>query len=345
MHTPRGWSRAAFVLGGIALLGTAPGCAELPTRPAERFAPPVRGITIVDWTANGYATPTASVSLGTLSAAGANTVVVLVTGYQADAHAEAVRESDPRTPTPASVQQLVGAARALGLRVVIKPHVDLDDGAWRGHIGPANPAEWFDSYRAFVVPWASLAQSLGVEQFVVGTELAGTIGHEVEWRRTITAVRAVFRGDVLYAASWDEAGRVPFWDALDLVGVDFYFPVTDRHDAGRLEMLAGWQPWLDRLERLHRQTGRDILLTEIGYRSIDGAGMAPYAFQTGAALDLGEQADLYWASLQATGDQAWVRGLYWWNWPADGSGGPQNTDYTPAGKPAAGQLAATWGGT
>jgi hypothetical protein len=125
--------------------------------------------------------------------------------------------------------------------------------------------------------------------------------------------------------------------------VDAYFPVANRPDAGRLELLAGSQ--LDRLHLLHRQTGLGILLSEIGYRSSDGAGMAPYRFASGARLDLGEQADLYWAALQATGDQSWIRGLYWWNWPADGSGGPQNTDYTARGKPAARELASTWGGS
>ena len=316
------------VLGAALLASAALGCEKLPTGPVERFTPPLRGITFVDWTADGYGTATATASLDALEATGANTMIVIVTAYQADAGAATVRAGDPRTPMASAVQQISDATRARGLRVTLKPHVDLDDRSWRGRIAPPDPAAWFQSYRAFILPWAALAQSLGASQFVVGTELAGTLGQAAEWRRTIAAVRAVFSGEVLYAASWDEAAKVPFWDALDLVGVDFYFPVAGRRDAGRLELLAGWQPWLDRLHLLHRQTGRDILLTEIGYRSVDGAGMAPYAFGSGAALDLGEQADLYWAALQATGDQHWIRGLYWWNWPADGSGGPRNTDFT-----------------
>ncbi|MEK7329368.1 MAG: hypothetical protein AAB113_01060, partial [Candidatus Eisenbacteria bacterium] len=292
---------------------------------------------------DGYARPEATASLARLAATGANTVAILVTAYQSDASASEIRTDDPRTPTPTAVAQTVRAAAALGLDVLLKPHVDVDDGSWRGRIDPADPERWFASYAAFVREWAALAESSGVDAFVVGTELASTIRHETRWRETVRAARECFRGALIYAASWDEAAKVPFWDALDLVGVDFYFPVAGRRDAGRLELLAGWQPWLERLHLLHRQTGRDILLTEIGYRSVDGAGMAPYAFGSGAALDLGEQADLYWAALQATGDQHWIRGLYWWNWPADGSGGPRNTDFTPADKPAAGELTAAWG--
>lgn len=332
------------ILGAAILAIAALGCETLPTGPAEGPTSMVRGITIVDWTADGYGRPAATISLDALAATGANTVVIIATTYQSDGESGLPRLGDPRTPTESSVKQLLGVAKARGLRPALKPHLDLDDGSWRGRIAPVDPSAWFESYRAFILPWAVLAQSEGVSQFVIGTELAGTIGHEDEWRRTIAAVRKVFTGEVIYAASWDEAGRVPFWDAVDLVGIDFYFPVAVRHNAGRLELLAGWQPWLDRLHQLHRQTGREILLTEIGYRSVDGAGMEPHAFASGATLDLGEQADLYWAALQATGDQAWIRGLCWWNWPADGSGGAQNADYTPAGKPAASELVASWGG-
>jgi hypothetical protein len=95
---------------------------------------------------------------------------------------------------------------------------------------------------------------------------------------------------------------------------------------------------------LHQQAGRQIILTEIGYRSVDGAGMRPYEFGDEAALDLQEQADLYWAALQATADESWIVGLFWWNWLANGAGGENNTDYTPSGKPAEMELQKSWRG-
>jgi len=42
--------------------------------------------------------------------------------------------------------------------------------------------EWFDTYRAFINHYATLAQENGVEQFCVGTELVGTSHREAEWR-------------------------------------------------------------------------------------------------------------------------------------------------------------------
>ena len=180
---------------------------------------------------------------------------------------------------------------------------------------------------------------------MIGTELAGTLEDQEQWHDTIRKIRSVFSGRLVYAASWDEAGRVPFWRDLDDVGIDAYFPVAKRSDAGRLELLEGWQPWLDRLALLHHQTGRPILLTEIGYRSVSGAGIHPYDGTSAGAIDLTAQANLYWAALEAARQEPWITGAFWWNWRADGSGGPANSDYTPRGKPAEDELRAAWEGS
>ena len=328
-------------LGLLAVLLTS--CDLLPTSPAISPAKQIRGITLVDWTRTGYETATSDSSIAALAATGANTLVLVVTAYQSSTSAESLGVGDSRTPNPGAIRHALFTAVVRGLSVVIKPHVDPDDGIWRGHIDPPNPAKWFASYQRFVLPLAVLADSMRSPQFVVGTELAGTLAHDTEWRATIAKVRTVYHGQVVYAASWDEAGKVPFWGDVDCVGIDSYFPVATRSDPGRLDPLAGWQPWLARLRALHEQVKRPILLTEVGYQSVSGAGMHPYE-SAGGRLDLGEQADLYWAALQACGKQTWLEGVFWWNWPASGEGGPSNTDFTARGKPAASELSNSWGG-
>jgi hypothetical protein len=324
------------------------GCERLPTEPAKSRPTQIHGVSFVDWTENGYRSASAEQALRAIAAVGASHLIIIATAYQADPITSEIRlfnaRTGARTPSPSSVQHALAIATALGMKVAVKPHVDLDDGQWRGNIAPANPGVWFQAYQNFIMPWAALAESVDAAQFIVGTELAGTIHHEQLWRDTIHQARELFSGALIYAASWDEAFKVPFWRTLDFVGVDFYFPVAVRNDPGRFEILAGWQPWLERLRLLHQQAGRQIMLTEIGYRSVDGAGMKPYEFGNNAMLDLQEQADLYWAALQATVETNWLSGLYWWNWLADGSGGLQNTDYTPSGKPAEIELRNSWRG-
>jgi hypothetical protein len=326
----------------IALLPFLAACQHLPDEPAGSRLSAIRGIALVDWSPNGYRRASADSSLSAIAAVGASHVAIIITAYQSSQTANLIRIDTTRTPNLESIRNVLGRASSLGLKVVMKPHVDLDDGTWRGHIMPQDPEAWFESYRGFLAPLAVLAESVNAAQFVIGTELAGTIRYHDLWEETIRFVRGRFHGEVTYAASWDEAAKVSFWQRLDFVGVDFYFPVAVRPDPGRLEILSGWQPWLERLHLLHEQTGLKILLTEIGYPSISGAGMNPYAYGSDRAVDLTEQADLYWAALSATSDLDWIAGMYWWNWGADGSGGPQNSDYTPAGKPAQLELSRSW---
>jgi hypothetical protein len=300
-----------------------------------------KGITIVDWTPTGYSTAQASDAVDRMALAGANALCVLVTLYQDSPRSEEPKADPSRTPTPVAVSDIVLKAKSLQFQVALKVHVDLDDGGWRGSIDPPDPDRWFESYGNLLVAWATVAEAMGADQFVVGTELAGTLEHETLWRRLISEVRGAFSGELVYAASWDEARKVPFWSAVDLVGVNFYAPVAMREEPHRFEILREWQPWLERLRLLHKLAERDIVISEIGYRSVDGAGMHPYDFHRSAPVDETEQADLYWAALEALGEARWIRGVWWWNWPAAG-GAADLTDYTPSGKLAESELAAAW---
>ncbi len=246
------------------------------------------------------------------------------------------------TPTLPAVRQCVEWAIGEGLSLTLKPHVNCDNQSWSEMIDPVNPDAWFESYRAFLLPLATLAETTGATHFIIGTELGSTLKYTRRWQETIRKVRERFSGTITYAASWDEAPRVPFWNELDVIGINFYAPVSNRKQPSREEILAGWQPWLNRLEKLHRQTGKPILFTEIGYRSMDGAGMSPHDFHTYSTIDLGEQADLYWAALQATAKISWFKGMFWWNWLASGEGGEANSDFTPSGKPAQDEIRHAW---
>ena len=328
-----------------ALLLIAPACGELPSGPARVWeSTKIKGVTLVEWSANGYGTPSSLTAVDDVAALGANTLTVVITAYQTDERASTVRVDAQLTPTPQSVAAVVLKAQSLSnpQDISFKLHIDLDNGTWRGKIDPIDPARWFASYRTFVMMWAAEAEAAGAQQFVVGTELAGTLEHEDRWRELIRDVRTVFSGVVIYAASWDEAPEVPFWDAVDLAGVNFYAPVSHRDDPHRMDILRGWQPWIERIRLVHKLANRDIVISEIGYRSVDGAGKHPYDFDSQAPLDFGEQADLYWAALEVISDRPWIRGVYWWNWLANGNPTNEQRDYTPKGKPAEAELRDAW---
>lgn len=322
----------------------APSCENLPTAPAQASPSAIRGFTLSAWSRDAYASAESDLAVARLQSIGASHLMLLVTAYQETPRASVVELDSMLTPSRASLDSAVHEARSRNLGVAIKVHVDVRDGSWRAAIDPVDATMWFDSYRAFILPLAEFAEAAGAVQFAFGTELAGTLDHESEWRQTIALVRDRFSGTITYASSWDEANLVPFWDAVDQIGIDAYFPITQRADAGRLEILAGWQIWLDRMEQLHKKSGRPILITEIGYRSVDGAGMTPYEFRAEGALDVGEQADLYWGATEALGSASWIAGLYWWNVRPGGPMDDRNTEYSPLGKPAEEELRRSWSG-
>lgn len=62
-----------------------------------------------------------------------------------------IRRDIDRTPSDDSVIYSMNMIRKYGMEPILKPHVDMYDGNWRGFIGNAYSQdtqwkEWFDSY-------------------------------------------------------------------------------------------------------------------------------------------------------------------------------------------------------
>jgi hypothetical protein len=299
----------------------------------------------VSWWHDEYASPDASAARSHLAATGANWAGVLVTWYM-DGRASADVAPDPlRTPTDAAVLQAIGELRAAGVKVMVKPHVDVRDGTWRGAIRPSDTAAWFASYEAFILRYARLAQAAGAEMFCVGTELAtlSDAAQAARWASLIQAVRGVYRGTLTYAANavgpGDEYTSVAFWPLLDVAGLDAYAPLTDALDPAVDELERAWrrnrngEDVVAAYRNWQASHGKPVVITELGYRSADGANRAPYDFEAAAPPDPGEQADCYEAAFRVFSGEPWMRGILWWNWPVPPPA-PGDTDYTPRHKPA-----------
>jgi hypothetical protein len=235
-------------------------------------------------------------------------------------------------------------AKKFGIRTLLKPHVWIggwDEAAWSGEIRMRTEADWsrwFDSYRAFLLHYAELAEKHKIEALAVGTELQGTtLAHEKEWRALIARVRRVYSGRLTYAANWNhEFEELPFWDALDFAGVQAYFPLTERPRASMPELLAGWRPHLEMLERVAQRIRRPIVFTEVGYKSSERASIQPWLWRTEDRVDLEEQARCYEAMFRSVWGKPWFRGTFIWKWfPLyDRTRSATDNNFTPQGKPA-----------
>jgi hypothetical protein len=239
---------------------------------------------------------------------------------------------------------------------MLKPHVDLNDesdGHWRGHIGDGFATEaqwsaWFASYQDLIVHYATLAQTHGADQFCIGTELLGTTHRESDWRVIIASVRAIYDGPIVYAALHSgEEMAITWWDGVDYIGVDGYYPLTNdtNHHPDIAELEAAWEEPKVIMANLAATYGKPILLTEIGYRSHHGCANHPFDSNAVAPLDLEEQLFAYEAAFRQLYDEPWLGGMFWWQWHANRFvSGPCNDGFTPYQKPAEGVLRAWYGG-
>ena len=316
--------------------------------PATKSGFLYRGITHTSWQPNEYNTGAGTTSQDALAATGATWAGVLVTQYQADATATTIAPDPSRTPTDAALVAAITELHNQKLKVMLKPHVDAEDGAWRGTFQPANAAAWFQSFQTFMVHYATLARDNNVEMLCFGTEytkLSGT-AFLTDWTAVISAIRnSGYTGLLSYAANatfaGDEFTSVSFWDQIDVIGLDAYFPLTNKTDPTVPQLIAAWSSnkngeniVADVQNFANAHPGKPVIFTEIGYRSVAGTNTAPYDFTLAGAVDPTEQENCYEALYEVWSQQnTLMKGNLWWSWsvPMPTAG---DTDYTPWTKPA-----------
>lgn len=356
-----------WLAGGLALLALA-GCGagdlahrdrRHPAAPAEvattaSRAPRHRG---VSWVAARR--PLTEADLAPLVAANVDWIAQTPFGWQEDERSPEVRLVPSGHvhwgETDEGLEATTRLARGLGVETLLKPHLWLTrpgEGAWVGTLGmesEADWARWFASYRRFALHYAALAERLEIGVFCIGTELHRTVRERPEdWRRLIAEIRQVYSGRLTYAANWHhELDDVPFWDALDLIGVQGYFPLAATRAPTVAELEAAWRPHAAALEALSRRHQRPILFTEIGYVSRPGTTAEPWLWpqrrrEESSDAGLDAQSRAYEAFFRTFWHRPWVAGAYFWKWHSVAPSGVP-VDYTPQGKPAE-RILARWYG-
>jgi hypothetical protein len=298
------------------------------------------------WDDNGYASAAFSTTLVALADAGASWVTLVPTWYQTDAEDSSIYPERPgRTATDEALLAAITQARSLGMRVTLKPHVDIVDGGSRISITPIDEGEWFASYTDMILHYAAMAEEEGVEQFVVGTELGGTSGNQSAWREVIAGVRDVYSRPITYAANHDEYEEIAFWDALDFIGVDAYFPLSEVPTTVISDLTRAWEPIVADMAEIAELHGRRVVFTEVGYPSQEGATVQPYNPSYSEVVSEGEQAAAVEALITAVSGEPWFGGFHWWMWFAESSDSAAALSYMPEGKPAGDILEVYWAET
>ncbi len=326
------WISLAFVFFGARVAAqetAAPSSGMLAWVASEQ--PAIRGITVgpiesSQWPGRGYGTPYSAALLDELARLGTNWISITPFGRIFDLKSTEI-VMDFEAPYPENreaVRRMVQQAHERGMKVLLIPHLWVDTGGWRGEIDPVTDEGWERyqaSYRAFVLAWAELAAEAGADAFSIGVECKSWSGRfGGYWTSLIRDVRATFRGLLTYSANWDEVEGVLFWDKLDLIGINAFYPLAQHDDATYDEYVAGAKRARDGIRRAAELLDMPVLFVEVGYTTRANAAVEPWLWpddMSDVRFDEHEQARALAAVFEAFLPEPWFSGFFVWRYYAN----------------------------
>lgn len=263
-------------------------------------------------------------SMERLASNGLDWICITVNGWQETFASTVIFSLYGRTQTDEEIAFAVRKAHSLGLKVCLKPMVNCLDNSWRARIdfptedGVNYWEKWFASYNRFMLYYADMAEKLGCEMLCTGCEMAGMDKQAERCVDMISKVRKVYHGIVMHNINHGDELRFPWLEAVDIIGISAYYPVTDGVHRDADTMRANWAKVVERLRACHDKYRKPIMFAEIGVRNEQGCTAYPWDFHDRLELPLDEkeQSDFYETAMEATWDIDWFAGYFWWDWKA-----------------------------
>jgi len=285
-----------------------------------------RGVNFTAEEPAGYDPQSALRLLDRLKSYGVDAIALVPYGF-ADWREPVVRFGGSSMERTEDIEALTALAHQRGMRVLLKPQL-WTRGGFPGNLEFADPrrrARWFDEYRRYLEYYAAAAARMHADLFSVGVELGKMTPYEAEWRALIARARELYAGPLVYSATQGpEFETIRFWDALDYIGLNEYYPLPDNLSTAGL---------VHTVETVQKKFARPVIFTEAGFSSYADPNRAPWD-ETPRSLALADQARCYEAVFKAFYAKPWFQGVYWWKVGTDGFGGPADGSHTPWGKPA-----------
>lgn len=302
-----------------------------------------KGVTLPAYSKDKYFSSQINQELDHLADIGVEWVRIQTFLYQDNIHSSSIFADRDKTASDESLEYIISKLHQKNFKVLLEPVVGLEhtkSGEWMGTIAPDNWDSWFESYNALIQHYAKLAQRNEVEQLVVGVELNSTHRFKEKWEQIISNVRKHYQGLTIFVANFDAYETVSFWDKLDAIGMNFYFPINRRddlylpwsevkdeyNDPSYEDLLEGWQLWVNALDRWQKKINKPIVVTEVGYASQRGCTYQPWSWYLGES-DYEEQYFAYKALFEVWGKKQmvdgkfdggnYIQGVYFFGWDSE----------------------------
>lgn len=210
-----------------------------------------------------------------------------------------------------------------GFYTMLKPHLWMSSG-WRSSISFEDKNDWniwFEDYRKNMIHYALLAQKTNVHMFCIGTELNSSLkNNPLKWLDLVREVKSIYTGKLTYAANWDDdLDFTEFWNQMDFIGIQAYYPLTKNANPSLQQIKEGWNKYTSKLKSISEEYDKQILFTEVGYRNDIYATQSPWEwgnfFQRLYRKKSNKTQQLaYRALFESCWNQPWFAGTFPWEW-------------------------------
>ena len=220
----------------------------------------------------------------------------------------------------------IDALHSKKVHIMLKPHLWVVNGK-RNNITFSDGKEWdswFQSYSNMLIFYAKFAQRKNIELLCIGTELDETLmNHTKDWILLIKKIRQVYSGQLTYAMNWDTVFfDSKFWNKLDYIGVQAYYPLTQNNEPTLNEIKRGWITYKENLEKISNHIQKPILFTEIGYRNDIYATLKPWEWSNPIRSFFRKKSNktqyfAYQAIFEEVWQEPWFSGMFIWQWDGE----------------------------
>jgi hypothetical protein len=241
---------------------------------------------------------------------------------------------------PEGIKETIKLAKEKGLKVLLKPQV-WGHGWWTGDYhfdSEADWKKWEKDFATYTMYYAKLATEFNVDLFCFATEFKTSISLRSDfWLTLIDQIKKEYSGPLTYAANWDNFTDIPFWERLDVVGINAYFPLLANQTPETPKLIEAWKPHKKTIATFYAKIQKPILFTEYGYLSVDGCGFNTWDLEgkiKQLSVNQQAQANALEALYQSFWNESYWQGGFLWKWfpNMEGHEGYPEKDYTPQGK-------------
>ncbi|WP_130734083.1 glycoside hydrolase [Flavobacterium sp. J27] len=225
------------------------------------------------------------------------------------------------------------------IKIMLKPQIWIPKG-FTGHLEMKSEEDWLaleKNYARFILFYANIAEYQNIELFCIGTELNSfVIKRPLFWKTLIQDIKKVYHGKLTYAENWDTYQNVPFFNTLDYIGIDAYFPLANEQTPSIELLEKEWNRHKNSMESFAEKHNKKVLFTEYGYQSTDYTTHEPWNFSKEKKVNLQAQTNALQALYNQFWKEDWFAGGFLWKWFEDHTsvGGVNDSDYTVQNKPS-----------